>query len=390
MKIETMNSDQNYKKLMISVLLGAAIGIITAVFYWLLQKTALIHSEINTSFYVLLLPAVWVLIYFFRRRTLYFPNSVASVYNADAITMKHSNRNAIGYTFLGSFLGHAAGASIGREGAVVVFGAHISRLVQLDWTYWRPVIMAASFAIATEQPWVALVFMFEMFSSSLAQKVWTLVVAWVGVLVLRSLHIPSLLMAVNPLVENSFFEKLFYIFTLALVIGFSARIYKWLLLYLKMHFKKNMWMGLLAVVLLTMIFFFGAFKNIHSLSLLEFPSLQLGQMQIETVIFKFIFTLLFVAIGFWGGEYVPSVLIGGGLGVWLAQKMQIDPLWALSLSAFSFFAGLTKLKWTGLALTISVFGWSYFSWGYFLMILIQGFCGSLSLYKNEILHLPKY
>lgn len=385
-----MKTDPNYKKLVITLLFGTVIGLMTAVFYWLLQRIALLHSEITTSFYLLLLPIVWLVIYFLHRRTLYFPSSIAAIYNADAITMKHSNRKAIGYTFFGNVLGHLAGASVGREGAVVVFGTHISRLAQLDWQYWRPIVMASSFAVATEQPWVALVFIIEMFSSSVLQKVWTVIAAWVGVLVMQSLHIPSLLVMVQPLKENSFSEKLYFIVILSLVVGFSARLYKWALLYLKTFLKKHTAVSFLAVVILMAAFFFGPFKNIHSLSLLELPQLQLGHMQIETVIFKYLFTLLFVAVGFWGGEYVPSVLIGAGCGVWLAQQMQIDPLWALALSAFTFFAGLTKLKWTGLALTVLVFGWSYFSWGYFLMILIQWFCGNLSLYKDETLHLPKY
>ena len=378
-----MNTKKYFLSLAVSILLGLVFGLlISSLFkslYWIQD-----FQHIN-SYYIFLLPFVWLILKLIKKSTLYFPISTSEARSADASTYKYWNKWGLIFNFLGTLLGLFSGASIGREGAAVVVSSQAANLLRLDWNYWRGIVIASSFAIAVGQPWVSVVFLIEMFSTSLIQKIFTLIVAWIGSLVLTSFQVPHLLKPFFILGVDSFFKKLLFVFICGAVVGVLAKIYKNIFFSAKEFFdKKSIWIGFILLIAVSMILYMPQFKNIHSLSLELFKEIQFAQISVETLSYKIIFTLFFVSIGYWGGDFVPSILIGCGLGAVIARAMSIDPMFGVMIGSFMFFCGLTRLKWTALFLTGAVIiGWNQLLWVYLALTVCRQFSGKGSIYFSK-------
>ncbi len=88
-------------------------------------------------------------------------------------------------------------------------------------------------------------------------------------------------------------------------------------------------------------------------------------------------------MGFWGGDFVPSVLIGSGCGVALAHIFSIDAKFGLMLGSFSFFCGLTRLKWAAFFMAASLVGFQHLLWIYLFLTICRWFAGTASVYTTE-------
>ncbi len=377
-----MKLSEQIKKIIIALLLGSTTGLIVACFFKCLQWIQIFHETHRA--YILLLPIVWLMLKLTKKMTLYFPVAVSEVYMTTPATYKYWNKLSIVFNFFGSILSHFSGASIGREGVAVTLSSSMAQIAGLDWVFWRSIVIASSFGIATGSPWVSIVFLFEVFDSNFEQKILTVVVSWAGCLVMQNFQIPQLLPHFFVLGVNSFSEKLFFVFAGAAVIGVTSRFYKSIYFNLKNRLNQMpIWIVFCVVLIISFILFQSQFKNIHSLSLERFERLSSGNISPEFLFYKFIFTLFFVSVGFWGGEFVPSVLIGSGLGIILAKYFSIDPAFGLMLGSFSFFCGLTKLKWTALTLTALLVGFHQLIWVYLFLTACRWFSGPTSIYTNE-------
>ena len=377
-----MNFKQNLKNLFITLSMGLVCGLVISVFFkslfWV-QNFQATHSH-----YILLLPLVWLILKFTKKMTLYFPVSVSDVYNTNPATYKYWNKFGFIFNFIGSVLSHFSGASIGREGVAVTLSSTLAQVIGLDWAYWRSIVVSASFGIATGSPLIAVAFLFEVFISSADQKILTLAMSWVGSLVLQSYQMPHLLKPFFVLDVNPASEKLIFIFCAGAIIGLLSRFYKTSFFIFKKYFDKSSIVFTVVVIfLVSIILYQPQFKDIHSLSLAQFQLVQTGLILPEFVFYKILFTLFFVSVGFWGGDFVPSVLIGSGLGVILAKYFSIDPMFGLMVGSFSFFCGLTRLKWTALFLTLMLVGWHQIIWVYLFLTVCNWFSGTDSLYTTE-------
>ncbi len=378
-----ISMEKNIKKLLIALLFGTLMGLLITFFFKTLFWIQLFQEK--QTYYIFLLPFVWLLLKFTKKMTLYFPVSVSEVHTATPEVYKYWFKFGLFYNFMGSVLGHFAGASIGREGTAITLASSLANVFRLDWPYWRPIVISASFGVATGSPLVAIVFLIEVFSSKLDQKFLTLLMAWIASLILESFQVPHLLHPIFVLGIDSFYNKLFFVIIAGAFIGFISRCYKSIYFRMKIFFqKKSIWLGFMLLVCASAILYQPQFKSTHSLSLDQFQSVQLGQIAMDFVFYKLIFTLFFVAVGFWGGDFVPSVLIGSGLGVIFAKFLSIDPMFGLMLGSFSFFCGLTRLKWTALFLTASILvGYQQLVWVYLFLTVCRWFSGTLSVYTTE-------
>ncbi len=377
-----MTSIQSFKKIITALFMGLVSGLTIVLFFKVLDWIQIFHS--THRHYIFLLPFVWLILKLTKKMTLYFPVSINEIYSTTPLTYKYWNKFSFFFNFAGSVLGHFSGASIGREGVAVSLTSSLAQLFRLDWMYWRGIVVASSFGIATGSPWIALVFLFEVFNSNLNQKILTLIMAWVGCLIMQNFQVPELLPKFFVLGVNSFGDKLFFVISAAIIIGIVSRAYKAIYFNLKNRFdQQSIWLSLGLIFLTSIILFNPQFKDIHSLSLPQFNQLISGDMSVDFIFHKIAFTLFFVSMGFWGGDFVPSVLIGSGLGIILAKYFSIDPTFGLMLGSFAFFCGLTRLKWTALTLTALLVGFHQLIWMYLFLTICRWFSGQSSIYTNK-------
>ena len=168
--------------------------------------------------------------------------------NADTISYKYWSPFSAFYNLLGSWLSHSAGGSLGREGTAVVILSSLTQLFKLDFVYWRPVVMSGAFAAVVGYPWIAVVFIFEMFDrTNVEQKLFSVLLAWVGILVTTSLQLPHLFdiqkVQIDP--QWGFFSHLESVLVLSIVLGVVGRLYKLCYKYLMSVISKKWFYGLL-------------------------------------------------------------------------------------------------------------------------------------------------
>ena len=286
------------------------------------------------------------------------------------------------WNILGSWFSHLAGASLGREGTSLVLASSLAQLCQLNWNYYRSIVISAAFACITGQPFISIIFMMEMFTTNLDQKIFGVVMAWVGFLVMQSLGIPPLFKLIQVDLSASFFDKLMVAVLIGIIIGLTAQIFKNIYLMLSEFFMKNKLIAVLVVLILSWIFIQPQIKSLHSLSLHFLSEIQAGRSDMQLIFLKMVFTLLFVSLGFIGGDFIPAIIIGSGIGVSVASYFNVSFTFGLAMGLMAFFTGLTRLKWTGLWIIFFLAGFQVMLWGYVCLSVTRQLCGPDSLYKK--------
>jgi H+/Cl- antiporter ClcA len=336
---------------------------------------------------VLGLPVLFFLTVALKKKTLYYPYKIKDLFEMTGKENFFWNRYMSLYHFIGASLSHFFGASVGREGVVVLTTTGIVRFFNLSLTYWGPVAASIGFAAITGNKWVGLVFLIEMYTTELSQKLWTFLGAWVAILLLDSLQFPHLLSAVNIPDADSYFKRFLFVFILGILLGYIGRIYKSSHFFLANFFqKKNIFWAIAMSVVLGYAMYNEVLRPTQSLSLDLLSRFSSGslmlQMDMQLVVYKLIFTLLCVSLGFFGGEFVPLVVVGTGLGVTAAQYYGENLYLGAVLGAFSIFAGVTRLKWTAMVLCWSLVDFSSAFWVYFFFSVCQNFSGPASIYYD--------
>ncbi len=379
----------NPRNLFLSLFLGSIIGSLTYAFFYLIQ---LVHNY-RTQYpeLVLAMPLVLILTFLTIKKTFYFPKKVIELHEAQEQRPLFWNRSTSVYQLIGAGLSHLVGASVGREGAVVVMATGLSTAFKLNLQYWAPVLAAAGFATAVGKPLIAVLFIVEMYRTHYIQKLWALVIAWVAVLSVESLNIyftpdssfihilPKLTIEPSPSIWN----RLFFVIAVGILMGLISKYYKIIYEKLNIYFKSSK-IKVLPIIISLFIAVFLFQNNFQYLQSLSFDLV--GQhlnfnVDINQVFLKLLVTLICVSLGFFGGEFVPLVAVGTGFGFWLSQMTGELPIFGILLGSFGFFCGITRLKWTAIALALSLSGVGYFFWIFICYSLCINFCGENSIYS---------
>lgn len=381
----------NPRNLFISLFLGSIVGSITYAFFYWIQLTANYRNE-NPQL-VLAMPIALVLTFITIKKTFYFPKKVIELYEAEEQRPIFWNRFTTVYQFVGAGLSHLVGVSVGREGAVVVMATGLTSAFKLNLQYWAPVLAAAGFATAVGKPFIAVFFIIEMYRTHFTQKLWAMVIAWVAVLSVETLNLyltPDssfihLLPKLTLQDSNSFWNRLFFVISLGVLMGFVSKFYKMIYEKLNVYFKSSKIKVLPVVIsLFVAVFLFQTdFHYLQSLSS-DLISQHLNlNVNINQVFLKLIITLLCVSLGFFGGEFVPLIVVGTGFGLWFSQIAGEFSSFGILLGAFGIFCGITRFKWTAIALALSLSGLSYFLWIFICYSLCINFCGESSIYNPK-------
>lgn len=379
-----IESSMTVKNIFWSVVLGALSGLLISVYFiGLVKINELQHQHPGL---ILMLPFAFLLLIAVKRNSDFYPTSFKEIREAGPHETEIWSRWTLPINLLLSWISHAAGASLGRESTAVVIGTTAVKTFKLDWIFWRPVLIGSSFAIATGHPLISFFILIELFFTTTTQKILTLICAWVGVLILKSLAVPPLFLLNNFDFQNKgFFSSLLFSISLGFVCGYLARYYKSASEWLKLKNKNYrtrlaiLWsfLSMLAIVGLATRFDLSIYK---SLSLDQFTVIQSGHVSYEFVVIKMLLTMIFVAAGFIGGEFVPSLLIGSALGVLMSPIFSEKIGFGFALGLLAFFAGLSKMKWTALVLAVLYFDIGTAMWAYFTIMISDSISGDQKLF----------
>ena len=286
--------------------------------------------------------------------------------------------------FVGTGLSHLVGASVGREGALVLISSGLVRLLRLSWMSWGPVAASIGFATVVGHFWVAPIFMIELFYTNFRQKIYALLGAQAAAVVFDSFHMEHLIPDLSSRADFGFFQKFFFVFVLAFLAGSCMRLYKKIYFELSDYFAKHsIFIRLFVSLLLAVFLFQPELRRYQSLGLLEISYISQNISHLPDVIIKLFVTLISVSIGFFGGEFVPLVFSSLHLGNLVSQWMGFDVVMGTYLAAYLFFAGATRLKWTSYLLLLSLVGVSWWFWAYVLTSLTVSFSKEKSLYRVD-------
>lgn len=344
---------------------------------------------------VLCLPILFVITVLLKKKTLYYPHKVKDLYEMTEQKNFFWNRWKSVYHFVGASLSHLFGASVGREGVIVLTTTGVVRLFNLSLPYWGPVAASIGFAAITGNKWVGIIFLIEMYTTQFSQKVWTFFGAWVSILILQSLKFPHLLSVVTIPDTDSWLKRFFFVFLLGMIIGYVARYYKKSYFFLSDFFaKKHIFWAILMSASIGYALYNPDLRQLQSLSLDLVERFSSGSLvteyDMQLVFLKLVFTLLCVSLGLFGGEYVPLVLVGVGLGVTGAQYYGESLLLGSVLGAFAVFAGVTRLKWTSVVLCLGLLDYTMFIWVYIFYSVVHSFSGDQSIYLQPQLNKFKF
>lgn len=369
--------------LLLALLLGVAAALLCYGFQAVINFSATLRIEHPQV--VLGLPILFLLTLALKKKTLYYPYKIKDLGEMNGQKTFFWNRFKVFYHFLGASLSHIFGASVGREGVIVLTTTGVVRFFSLSLVYWGPVAASIGFAAITGNKWVGIVFLIEMYTTQFTQKIWTFLGAWTAVLILQSLNFPHLLASVDIPNTDSYFKRFIFVLLLGVVVGFVARFYKKSYFFMSDFFsQKNIVWGLAMSLVLGYALYNPVLRPLQSLSLDVLEKFTSGSLifehDVQFIIFKLLFTLLCVSLGFFGGEYVPLVLVGSGLGAYSAQFFGESLLFGATLGAFAVFAGVTRLKWTAIVLCTTLAGFSMYVWVYLFYSIVLSFSGDESIY----------
>lgn len=373
----------NPLNLILALALGAAAAGLSYTFQAVVNYTETLRLQYPQL--VLGLPVLFILTVLLKKKTLYYPHKVKDLHEMTEQKNFFWNRWKAFYHFFGAGLSHLFGASVGREGVIVLATTGIARLFNLSLPYWGPVAASIGFAAITGNKWVSLIFLIEMYSTRFSQKVWTFFGAWAAVLMLQSLKFPHLLSAVTIPDSDSWLKRFFFIFLLGVIIGYISRAYKKSYFFLSDFFaaKHIIWAVAMSAAL-GYALYSPDVRGLQSLSLDLVERFSSGSLltayDMQLIVLKLVFTLLCVSLGFFGGEYVPLVLVGLGVGVTGAQFFGESLLLGGVLGAFAVFAGVTRLKWTAVVLCLGLLDYTMFIWVYIFYSVVHSFSGEKSIY----------
>ena len=381
---------QNYKsnpfsEVLITLGLGFVIGFATLAFINGLAATELLHKHLNEGipFHLLLIVPVLILIEWTKRNMLYFPLRAAHI--TDEKSSGYWTVYMSLFHFIGTLLGHISGVSTGRESAVVLFSAGLSRMFRLTWTFWGPIAGAIGFSSVVGQYWVAPVFMMELFGKTrFIQKVYSFMGAMLAVLIVKSFNQDSIISYEDIPTEMGFFKKLIFLFFFAACAGYLMRIYKFLYFKFSNYFNlRSLWVKAVFAMGLAVFLYLPEFRKFQGLGLLEISHGQLATGSVLDALSKLFFTLISTTLGFLGGEFIPLVYSGINFGWGFFNYFGYNVLMGSALGAYLLFAAATRFKWTGYILALSLLGSSWWFWAFFCVSIAVGFSGKTSIYRKE-------
>lgn len=110
-----------------------------------------------------------------------------------------------------------------------------------------------------------------------------------------------------------------------------------------------------------------------------------GQANPEAFALKLLFTAITLAVGFRGGEIVPTFFVGATFGCVFGGLIGLNPSFAAALGLVGLFCGVTNSPIASLILSVELFGAEGLPYFAIVCALSYTLSGYFSLYKSQII-----
>lgn len=366
-----------------------AIGVVTAL-------------RISNTWILFFLPVGGVLIVFLYKKLGIYGQGTNTVLEAADSKEELSPLLALG-VFVTSVVSHIFGASVGREGAALQIGGGlalaVSKLLRFDKSYGGILIragMAAVFSAVFGTPITAFLFVLEAVyvgTLHLKSALPSVIASFIAFLVSQLLGVRPERFSLFTVPEFSFDTAwkvaVLTVLTAVLSIGFchalqnSARLAKKII---KSPYLRII-IGGIIIFGLTIIVgnqgYNGAGVNVIERIFNENKDPASISFSPEAFVLKLIFTCISVAVGFKGGEIVPTLFIGSTFGALLATIFGLSAPFGAALCMVLLFCGVTNCPLASIALGFELF--SGVGFWYFVPTVLVCFIlsGKISLYSAQ-------
>ena len=373
----------------------------SSLFLWGLDQIAWIRGEEPWLLYGL--PIVGVIFHVIKFYNISWTNlgtnDLIAQINDHKIKLNEKSALTSFYALASTWLSHAVGASVGREGTAVSFGGNMAQKIieklncsSQEKSMWIRAGMAAGFSSVFGTPLAGCFFGLEIgvvgkihWPSLLACFCASFLANNIGLHVWGTKH-PFYPHVFLPPISMLFWAKMMFI---GLFLGIIALLYKRLESNISNLFAQSprqpILKGILAGSIVLFIFQIPFFKS--SIGLGAEYLLQAFQNNFSDIYFaasKLLATALSLALGFKGGEATPLFLIGSHACSSLYEWIQLPHAFLAAVGFVSLYCGLTKTPIAGMCLGIELFGPS--AWLCYLMItcLVMYFSGNKGLFKSQL------
>lgn len=354
------------KWFLVSTIVGVACGLLGSAFHIGVERATLFRETHRWVLYTLPLAGLLaVAIYKLLR---------AEGLSTNDILSEIQNGNGISPTllpaiFLTTVLTHLSGGSAGREGAALQMGGSIGyyagKLLRLDDRDLRTATMtgmAAFFSALFGTPLAAAVFSLGVISVGLvyhAAFMPCFIAALIAYGISALLGIPPEHFSVS--VPDLSFGMLLRVALLAILCGFLSVIFCEVLHLTEKGCKKllpNPWLRAFmggAVILALSIMVRTGDYNGAGMGVIT-AAIEEGKAVPAAFFLKIIFTAITLAVGFKGGEVVPSFFVGATFGCTVGPLLGIPAGFAAAVGLVSVFCGAVNCPIASVFLAIELFG----------------------------------
>lgn len=390
-----------WKWLVLSVMVGLTTGLVGSAFSWGLVKA----TEIRMANPQLLLGLpiggiliVWLYQISNRSHDKGTNMVLAAVREQDTIPVRVTP-----LIFISTIITHLFGGSAGREGAALQMGGSIgnglARLFKLERKSINSMIMcgmSGAFAALFGTPMAAAVFSMEVVSVGLmyyAALVPCVISSLVALAVARAFGVHGEHFIILNMPEFSLVPAV-KIIVLALLCAAVSAIFCKILHVVSDVAKeqiKNPYIRVIAgsflIIALSWILgttdYLGAGMPVieHAME---------GIVKPEAFLLKMIFTAITLAIGFRGGEIVPTLFVGATFGCFVGSLMGISPSLCAAVGMAAVFCGVTNTPISTLLLSLELFGMDAFPYmmlGISVSYMLSGYSG---LYHSQKIVYSKF
>ena len=381
-----------WKWVLVSVVVGLICGLLGSAFHYGVSRANLIRETHVWVIYLLPIAGLLAVAFYrlFHTEGQGTNNILQEIQNGKGVSV-----SLIPAIFLTTVLTHLAGGSAGREGAALQMGGGIGyntgKLLKLDDRDLRTATMTGMAA-----------FFSALFGTPLGAAVFSLEVISVG-LIYHAAFIPCLIASLTAYGVASFLKISPERFTVAVpaldllmlirvaflaILGGTISALFCGVLHVTEHtldrWLKNPWIKAFAggAVLLGLTLLLGREYNGAGMAIIK-RAIEDGQAVPTAFLWKMVFTAITLAVGFKGGEVVPSFFIGATFGCVAGPLIGLPAGFSAAVGLITVFCGAVNCPLASIFLAIELFGADgmlYYALACGLSYVFSGYSG---LYSSQ-------
>ncbi len=389
------------KWVLLAVIIGLAVGLVGTAFYFCFDWVTRLRME--NPWLIFLLPAAGLAIVAAYRlqkgeQELSTNLVLSAVHSGDNIPLRMAP-----LIFASTLVTHLFGGSSGREGAALQLGGSIAngfaKLFKIKENQQNIIIMcgmSAAFSAVFGTPLAAAVFAMEVVSVGIMQYSALLpcvIAALFAHLIATSFGATAESFTVVDIPAFALIPA-GQVVILAILCGIASIIFCVMLHksghYLQEWFKNpyiRVLIGGGAVLVLTLLV---GNQNYNGAGMNVIAECFNGNVPTFAFLLKMIFTAITLAVGFKGGEIVPSFFIGATLGCLFGNIAGLSPSLCAAIGMGAVFCGVTNSPITSLLICFELFGFEgmpYYLLAIAISYVVSGYYG---LYQSQKIIYSKY